>query len=69
VVLDAPGKDFVWWQEVSIIGKLATSYAMRKDATTGSLVTDYDYSDCWYTYQYWVVDQTPSATSLSLVKQ
>jgi glycosidase len=70
LVLDAPFKDFVYvagsfnnWQPNS-------SYAMKKDNTSSKfwleltgLTPGQD-----YTYQYWVVDQTPIANSPALVK-
>jgi glycosidase len=72
LVLDAPGKDFVYvagsfnnWQPRS-------TYAMRKDTTPGStkfwLELTGLVSGTNYTYQYWVVDQTPVAGSPVLVK-
>ncbi|NDP26206.1 MAG: T9SS type A sorting domain-containing protein [Flavobacterium sp.] len=72
LVLDAPGKDFIYvagsfnnWQPTA-------SYGMKKDATAGStkfwleltgLVSGTNYS-----YQYWVVDQTPTVGSPIMVK-
>lgn len=70
LVLDAPGKDFVYvagsfnnWTPDAV-------YAMKKDPATGkfwleltSLVAGIN-----YTYQYWVVDTTPLAGSPGLVK-
>ncbi len=70
LVLDAPAKDFVYvagsfnnWQPTS-------AYAMKKDPATGKfwlelsgLIAGTDYS-----YQYWVVDQTPLANSPIMVK-
>ena len=70
LVLDAPGKDFIYvagsfnnWQPDS-------SYAMRKDATTGKFWLELSglTSLQQYTYQYWVVDQSPNAGSPQLVK-
>lgn len=72
LVLDAPGKDFVYvagsfnnWQPGAI-------YAMKKDATAGStkfwLELTGLVSGTKYFYQYWVVDQTPTAGSPGLVK-
>ncbi|GGP05510.1 hypothetical protein GCM10010992_21880 [Cloacibacterium rupense] len=72
LVLDAPGKDFVYvagsfnnWQPTA-------AYAMKKDATSGSTKFWLELtgltSGTNYTYQYWVVDQTPLAGSPSLVK-
>jgi len=70
LVLDAPGKDFVYvagsfnnWQPDG-------NYTMKKDATSGkfwleltNLVSGQNYS-----YQYWVVDTTPLAGSPAVVK-
>ncbi|WP_309641785.1 alpha-amylase family glycosyl hydrolase [Flavobacterium sp.] len=70
LVLTAPGKDFVYvagsfnnWQPDS-------SYAMKKDPATSKfwleltgLTPNVDYS-----YQYWVVDNTPTTNSPKLVK-
>lgn len=70
LVLDAPGKDFVYvagsfnnWQPNS-------SHAMKKDATTGKFWLELTglTSGTQYTYQYWVVDQTPTLNSPVLVK-
>lgn len=70
LVLDAPLKDFVYvagsfnnWQPDS-------SYAMKKDDTSTKFwleLTGLTPNET-YTYQYWVVDQTPIANSPSLVK-
>lgn len=70
LVLDAPGKDFVYvagsfnnWQPNS-------SYAMKKDAATGKFWLELTglTSGTKNSYQYWVVDQTPTANSPALVK-
>ena len=72
LVLDAPGKDFIYvagsfnnWQPTA-------SYAMKKDATVGStkfwLELTGLISGTNYSYQYWVVDQTPTAGSPIMVK-
>lgn len=70
LVLDAPFKDFVYvagsfnnWQPDS-------SYAMKKDDTSTKFwleLTGLTPNET-YTYQYWIVDQTPIANSPSLVK-
>ncbi|WP_046743229.1 alpha-amylase family glycosyl hydrolase [Kordia zhangzhouensis] len=70
LVLDAPNKDFVYvagsfnnWQPDG-------NYAMKKDGTSGKFwleITGLTPGQN-YTYQYWVVDQTPIANSPSLVK-
>ena len=70
LVLDAPGKDFIYvagsfnnWQPTA-------AYAMKKDFSSSrfwiqltGLTPGVD-----YTYQYWVVDNTPIANSPKLVK-
>ena len=70
LVLDAPGKDFIYvagsfnsWQPNS-------SYVMKKDPTTGKFWVELSglISGQQYTYQYWVVDQTPNPNSPVLVK-
>jgi len=68
--LNAPGKDFVYvagsfndWQPNG-------SYAMKRDPSTNIFwleLTDLNPAEN-YTYQYWVVDQTPLANSPTLVK-
>jgi 1,4-alpha-glucan branching enzyme len=70
LVLDAPNKDFVYiagsfnnWQPDG-------TYAMKKDGTTGKFwleITGLTPGQN-YSYQYWVVDETPIANSPSLVK-
>ncbi|WP_081810602.1 alpha-amylase family glycosyl hydrolase [Flavobacterium daejeonense] len=70
LVLDAPGKDFVYiagsfnnWQPNS-------TYAMKKDPASGKFWLEIAglTSETNYTYQYWVVDQTPLANSPTMVK-
>jgi len=72
LVLDAPGKDFVYVAGSFNNWQPGPTYAMKKDATAGStkfwlelssLVSGTD-----YTYQYWVIDETPIAGSPILVK-
>ncbi len=70
LVLDAPGKDFVYvagtfnnWQPTS-------GYAMKKDPSTGKFWLELTglVSGVNNTYQYWVGDATPLANSPALVK-
>jgi len=70
LVLEAPGKDFVYvagsfnnWQPTSID-------AMKKDPATGKFWLEIAglVSGTSYSYQYWVVDQTPVANSPIVVK-
>ena len=70
LVVDAPFKDFVYvagsfnnWQPTG-------SFAMKKDPASGKFWLELTglVSGANYTYQYWVVDQTPIAGTPSLVK-
>jgi len=70
LVLDAPGKDFVYvagsfngWQPNN-------SYAMKKDVSSSKFWIELTGIDPGvdYTYQYWIVDQTPATNSPVLVK-
>lgn len=70
LVLDAPGKDFIYvagsfnnWQPTS-------AYAMKKDPASGKFWLELTglVSGEVHTYQYWVVDQTPLAGSPAIVK-
>lgn len=70
LVLDAPFKDFVYVAGSFNNWNPTSSYAMKKDPSSGKywleltgLVPGTNYS-----YQYWVVDQTPIANSPALVK-
>jgi hypothetical protein len=72
LVLDAPGKDFIYVAGSFNNWQPGTTYAMKKDATAGStkfwLELTGLVSGTNYTYQYWVVDETPIAGSPVLVK-
>jgi 1,4-alpha-glucan branching enzyme len=72
LVLDAPGKDFIYVAGSFNNWQPGTTYAMKKDATAGStkfwLELTGLVSGTNYTYQYWVVDQTPISGSPVLVK-
>ena len=72
LVLDAPGKDFVYVAGSFNNWQPGQSFAMKKDATPGStkfwLELTGLVSGTNYTYQYWVVDETPTASSPKLVK-
>lgn len=70
LVLEAPGKDFVYVAGSFNNWNPNNSYSMKKDTSNGKfwleltgLTAGVDYS-----YQYWVVDQTPIANSPTLVK-
>ena len=72
LVLDAPGKDFVYVAGSFNNWQPGTSYSMKKDDTAGStkfwLELSGLVSGTNYTYQYWVIDETPIAGSPTLVK-
>ena len=72
LVLDAPGKDFVYVAGSFNNWQPGITYAMKKDATAGStkfwLELTGLISGTNYTYQYWVIDETPIAGSPVLVK-
>ena len=70
LVLDAPGKDFVYVAGSFNNWQPGSNYIMKKDTASGKfwleltgLVSGQDYS-----YQYWVVDTTPLAGSPAVVK-
>jgi hypothetical protein len=72
LVLDAPGKDFVYVAG-SFNGWLPTAtHAMKKDGATGKFWLELTglvpNANQPHTYQYWVVDETPVANSPKLVK-
>ena len=72
LVLDAPLKDFVYVAGSFNNWQPGNTYAMKKDATSGSTKFWMELtglvSETNYTYQYWVGDSTPLANSPSLVK-
>ncbi|WP_396168332.1 alpha-amylase family glycosyl hydrolase [Flavobacterium sp.] len=72
LVLDAPGKDFVYVAGSFNNWQPGTTYAMKKDDTAGStkfwLELTGLVSGTNYTYQYWVIDETPTSGSPVLVK-
>ena len=70
LVLDAPGKDYIYVAGSFNNWQPDNSYSMKKDVSSSKfwieltgLTPGVD-----YTYQYWVVDQTPVANSPILVK-
>ncbi len=70
LVLDAPGKDFVYAAGSFNNWQPSPAYAMKKDPNNGKFwleVTGLTPGEV-YTYQYWVVDQTPVANSPVFVK-
>ena len=70
LVLDAPGKDFVYVAGSFNNWQPGSAYAMKKDATTGKFWLELTglTSGQSYSYQYWVVDTTPTTNSPALVK-
>jgi len=70
LVLDAPGKDFVYVAGSFNNYQPGSSYAMKKDPTTGKFWLELTglVSGTNYNYQYWVVDTTPLSGSPGLVK-
>ncbi len=70
LVLDAPGKDFVYVAGSFNNYQPDASYAMKKDAGSGKFWLELSglTPNQIYTYQYWVVDTTPITNSPALVK-
>lgn len=70
LVLEAPGKDFVYVAGTFNNWQPSSSYAMKKDPTTGKFWLELTglTSGTEYLYQYWVVDTTPIANSPTIVK-
>ena len=72
LVLDAPGKDYIYVAGSFNNWQPSTSYAMKKDATVGSTKFWLELSGLTSgennSYQYWVIDETPTTNSPKLVK-
>ncbi|TRX35282.1 T9SS type A sorting domain-containing protein [Flavobacterium sp. ZT3R18] len=70
LVLDAPLKDFTYVAGSFNNWQPSSSYAMKKDPTSGKFWLELIglVSGTNYTYQYWVGDATPLANSPALVK-
>jgi 1,4-alpha-glucan branching enzyme len=70
LVLDAPLKDFVYVAGSFNNWNPTSSYAMKKDPTSGKFWLELTglVAGTNYSYQYWVVDQTPIANTPALVK-
>ncbi|MEZ4792529.1 MAG: alpha-amylase family glycosyl hydrolase [Gelidibacter sp.] len=70
LVLDAPNKDYVYIAGSFNNWQPNASYAMKKDGPTGKFWLELTglVPGQTYSYQYWVVDQTPIANSPALVK-
>ena len=70
LVLDAPGKDFVYVAGSFNNYQPTANYAMKKDPTSGKFWLELTglTPGVNNNYQYWVVDMTPTVGSPSLVK-
>lgn len=70
LVLTAPGKDFVYVAGSFNNWVPGASYLMKNDPSTGKFWLELTglVSGQEYTYQYWVVDQTPTTNSPAVVK-
>ena len=70
LVLTAPGKDFVYVAGSFNNWQPDANYAMKKDPSTGKFWIELNglTSGTNYSFQYWVVDQTPTSGSPVLVK-
>ena len=70
LVLDAPLKDYVYVAGSFNNWNPTSGYAMKKDPTSGKFWLELTglVAGTNYSYQYWVVDQTPIANSPALVK-
>lgn len=70
LVLDAPGKDFVYVAGSFNNYQPDSNYAMKKDPSSGKFWIELSglTSGQIYNYQYWVADTTPIANSPALVK-
>lgn len=70
LVLTAPGKDFIYVAGSFNSWQPNTSHAMKLDPTTGKFWLELTglTSGTQYTYQYWVVDNTPTSGSPKLVR-
>ncbi|MBP6039226.1 MAG: T9SS type A sorting domain-containing protein [Flavobacterium sp.] len=70
LVLDAPLKDYVFVAGSFNSWSPTSSYAMKKDPTSGKFWLELTglVAGTNYSYQYWVVDETPIANSPALVK-
>ncbi|HNP31879.1 MAG TPA: alpha-amylase family glycosyl hydrolase [Flavobacterium sp.] len=70
LVLTAPGKDFVYVAGSFNNWVPGTNYLMKKDTTADKFWIELTglTPGTQYTYQYWVVDQTPTTNSQAVVK-
>ena len=70
LVLDAPGKDFIYVAGSFNNYNPTAAYSMKQDPTSGKFWLELTglTAGAPYNYQYWVADQTPSSGSPTLVK-
>ncbi len=70
LVLNAPGKDFVFVAGNFNNWEPGASYSMKKDPVSGKFWLEISglVSGSWYAFQYWVCDNTPAAGSPKVVK-
>lgn len=70
LVLNAPGKDFVYVAGSFNNWQPSSAHAMKKDSATGKFWLELTGLTAGQieTYQYWVVDQTPFTNSQAMVK-
>ena len=70
LVLNAPGKEFVYVAGNFNNWNPGSGYAMKKDPTSGKFWLEISglVSGQWYAFQYWVCDNTPLANSPKAVK-
>lgn len=70
LVLTAPGKDFVYVAGSFNNWTPDTSYSMKKDPSTGKFWLELTglIPGAINTFQYWVVDQTPTTNSQAVIK-
>ena len=70
LVLNAPGKEFVFVAGNFNNWDPNSSYAMKKDAVSGKFWLEISglVSGNWYAFQYWVCDNTPASGSPKVVR-
>jgi len=70
LVLNAPGKDFVFVAGNFNNWNPGSSYAMKKDAVSGMFWLEISglVSGNWYAFQYWVCENTPATGSPKVVR-
>ena len=70
LVIDAPGKDFIYVAGSFNNWQPGTTYAMKKDVSSSKFWLELTglVSGTNYSYQYWVIDETPITNSPIMVK-